>query len=241
MYAENTSVQDDVLAVLGLLAKQKTSLRLTKPFRGITLTQEVKILDVNQERAVFQVSDIKIFAALEGQVHLHSQVFSRPVTARLRDLSIGEGRFVLSDFAYIHGDWKERLHERVRPKNPTYISLQCKRKSLRVSLETISVNGMGVLACKVIVRDMKVQPPSNVRLDFKLPPDYNWIDLKGKIVRSHEIGRTLASAGIQLHPNAKQARSLETYIDQRKKEIVEELDQAYFAASQPRGVEWQYF
>jgi hypothetical protein len=38
-----------------------------------------------------------------------------------------------------------------------------------------------------------------------------------------------------------QVRQLERYIDARKAEILEELDQAYLTASIPTGVEAQYF
>jgi len=57
----------------------------------------------------------------------------------------------------------------------------------------------------------------------------------------NKIGRFSATIGIQLYPNAKEARLLEKYIAYRKQEILAELNQAYWEMTRPRGVESLYF
>jgi hypothetical protein len=181
-------------------------------------------------------------AALEGFVHLHSRLLPRPVVARLKGLNVSKGMFILSDFAYSSAEWKERQHERVRPKDPTYISLRWKGKALRAPLVDISLNGMGILACKTrIDKEVKIQPASSVRLDFQLPPNFKFTAVKGRVVYMHPINQSVAKSGLRLYPKAREVRSLEKYIAQRKDEIMQEIDQAYLELSKPWGPESQYF
>ncbi len=241
MLSQKTSTHDDVLTIIGSHASQGTSLRLTKSFQGMMLSQDVKVLAVDRYRAVFQIFDSKTCAALEGRVHLHSREFSRPVSARLIDLNVSKGMFALIDFAYTNCDWKERQHERVRPKDPTYVSLHCRMESMRASLQTISIGGIGVLACKNIQPDTMIKPNSIVKLDFQITPNYGWESLKGVVVYMFKVKNSFSRCGIRILPNTKQARLLERYIYLRKREIMEELDQAFIIATSPMGAECQYF
>jgi hypothetical protein len=163
------------------------------------------------------------------------------VVAHVKNLNINQGTFVLSGFSYVETDWKERQYERVRPQKPTYITLKCRGKAFRATMENVSVNGMGVLAYKLFERGMKLRPGSNILIDFQLPPDYEFSDLKGKIVYLHRIDKLLVKLGVRLYPKTKETHSMEKYIAHRKQEIMEELDQAFFEICKPRGVENLFF
>jgi hypothetical protein len=180
-------------------------------------------------------------AALEDDVYLHNQSFPKPVMARLKGLSLNDGMLVLSDFAYKDSEWKERKHERVRPKNPSYVTLRCKKKVLRAPIENISVSGMGVLAYKPVEKGMDFQPGSMIYLDFKLTPNDEYNGIKGKIIYLHPVGGCSVKLGIQLYPKASEAQSFEKYIEKRKREILGELELLYLESSWPRGVEHLYF
>ena len=241
MLTQSSITQDDVLNIIGSHAAQNISMRLTNSFRGMMLSQDVKVLAVDSYRAIFQIFDSKSCAALEGRVHLHSQAFSKPVSARLIDLNISQGMFALSDFVYTDSDWTERQHDRVRPQDPVYVSLHCGRETIRSSMQTLSINGMGALACKSIKPDKKIYPNSLVKIDFQITPNYIWESLKGVIVYMHKVQNSFSRFGIRLHPNSKQAQLLERYIYLRKREIMDELDQAFINATSPIGPECQYF
>lgn len=235
---------DGVLSAIEYLGQQNAALELTKSFRGMLVQQDVRVLEVNSddEDAAFRVTDIEMCAALDGEVHLHSQSFPKPVTAQLKSLNLSKGMLVLSDFAYTENEWKKRRHERVQPRRPTYVNLHCKDIEIRACMENISVKGIGVLAFKISEKGLNIEPGSNIQLDFKLPPDYKFTDLRGKVVYLNmrsEFSATII--GIQLFPKTKEARALRKYIAQRKQEILRELTQAYWELSQPRGVESLYF
>ena len=232
---------DDVLSVIRYLGQQNTPLELTKSFGGLVLQQDVSILDVDSEEATFRATDVKMSAALQGDVYLHSQSLPKPVTAQLKSLDLRKGTLVLSDFAYSDVEWKKRQHERVRPKHPTYVTLHWKRKAVREYMENISEIGMGILSVKVFKEGMRLQPGSNVQLEFQLSPECSMTSLKGTVAYINTICRYLTKIGIQLLPTAKEARLLEKYIAPRKREILEELNQAYWDLTKPRGVESLYF
>lgn len=232
---------DDVLSVIRYLGQQNAAIELTKSFRGLVLQQDVRVLEVNPDDAAFRVTSTETCAALEGDVYLHSRLFPKPVMAQIKSLHLNNGMLVLSGFAYTDIDWKKRQHERVRPKQPTYVALHWKGKAHRACIDNISVNGMGILAFKIFERGVRIQPGSKVQLEFQLSPDQIYMALKGTIIYINTIGRYLTKIGIRLFPKARESRVLKEFIAPRKQEILEELNQAYWEMKKPKGIETLYF
>ncbi len=241
MSTQDVSGLDEILAVIRSLGRQNLALGLSKSFKGVVLDQKVSVYKVNPDSVTFRVDDVRLCAALEGYVHLHSRLFPKPVVAHLTHLNVCNGMLVLSGFVYIDTDWKERQHERVQTQNPTYVTLRWKGKVFSACMENISVKGMGLLAYKLFERGMKIQPGSNARLDFQLSPEDRYTSVRGVIVYLHPLSSLWVKLGIRLFPSARQARSLEKYIAHRKDEIMEELDRNSYELSRPRGVESLYF
>lgn len=148
---------------------------------------------------------------------------------------------MLSDFTYQDAEWKERQHERVRPKDPIYVALHWKKKEIRASIENVSLNGMGILAYKLIEKGLKIQPGSTIFLDFKLPPSYKYSGVKGTVAYLNSIGDYSVKLGIQLYPKASETQLLEKYIAHRKQEILDELDQLFYESYWRQGVQHLYF
>jgi hypothetical protein len=148
--------------------------------------------------------------------------------------------FSLSDFSYIEGTWQERLHERVKPKEPTYVSLRYKGMGFRASMLDISLNGMAVLVCKSEDPELEFQANSSVCTDFQTSPAFRWKKLGGAIHYQQKVSRSTARLGIRLYPKLEQARQLDKYIAKRKTEIMEELERASMAAKISSGADYQY-
>ena len=241
MVSTCTPTPCEVLGDLSFSGREPESIKLVKPFKGMLLNQDVLVLDTTPNSATFKATNLKMYAALEGQIYLHSQVFPKPMAAHILDLNYGKGTLVVSDFTYIEGEWKERQCERVRVKDPTYISVCWRQMKIRASLENISAIGMGILAYKPEERGLRLQTGSRVQIDFQLSPHSNMAGLKGRVVYVQPVDGSLVKLGIRLHPNALEARSLESYVTRRKVEILEELTQAYYETRRPRRVERLYF
>ncbi|MGW8226767.1 MAG: hypothetical protein ACWGOY_13585 [Anaerolineales bacterium] len=232
---------EEILTIFDSHADRKSSLMMTNSYRGMILSQEIKPVAVDKHRAVFQAYDLDVCAVLEGCVHLHSSLLPKPVKAKVRDLSIRQGMFSLTDFAYIDGHWKERLHERVQPQVPTYVSLHYRQMLIRASMLDISIRGMGLLVCNSEQEEFDFLPNASVCTDFETSPSYRWAKLGGAIHYQQKLSGSISRLGIRLYPKIEQARQLEKYISKRKSEILEELHQAYVASSVHSGVEFQYF
>jgi hypothetical protein len=231
----------NVLNLIQSLSRQNTTLRLTRSFKGLLISQDVYIVGTDPGGATFQASDSRLCATQEGSVNLHSRLFPRPVVARMTEPNVDQGTFLLTDFAYIENQWTERRYERVHPKKPAHATMRWRRKAIRASVEDLSVNGIGLLAYKLLEKGTQFQSGSHVLLDLPLPPDYEWTALRGTVIYVDPVKCSLVRIGLRLHLSSNEASSLEKYVAGRKSEILEELELAYFEARKPRGVERLYF
>jgi hypothetical protein len=235
------TTQDKFLTFFDSLIGQNSSLMMTKVYQGITLTQKIKTILVNQQEVLFQAFNRDILAALEGCVHLHSQLLLRPVKALVKNQLINNGLFSLYEFSQIQGDWNDRKYERVQPKDPTYVTLNYQNLAIRASMLDISINGMGILVGNIDDQEFAFQTNTSIRSDFQTSPIFGWTKLGGAIHYQKKVADSIVRLGIRLYPKMEQERQLEKYIDNRKAEIMDELDQSYLSYSIPAGVERQYF
>jgi len=235
------SIEGNFLSLFDSLIRNKSPLVITKAYQGIILQQRVNALFVDNRRVVFEINVPPICAALEGYVQLHCQLFSRPVKARVIDLSLSKGMFSLSEFSYMKKPWTDRLHERVQPSDPIYVCMHYQGKDIRASLSNISNNGAGLLVGRPESRELKFETNSSVEIDFQISPAYKWEKLGGAIHYQHYVTSSILRLGIRLYPKFEQSHNLDNYIMDRKAEIMDHLEQIYFAASMPPGVENQYF
>ncbi|MFL7894229.1 MAG: hypothetical protein AB8I56_19385 [Anaerolineales bacterium] len=234
-------VEDEFLSLFDSLIRQKTPLVITKAHQGIILQHKINTLFVDNQRVVFEIDVPPICAALEGRVQLHCQLFSRPVKARVIDLSLSKGMFSLSGFSYMKKPWTDRLHERVQPSNPIYVCMRYQGKDIRASLSDLSNNGAGLLVGKPESRELRFETNSCVDIDFQISRAYKWEKLGGAIHYQQFVTSSMLRLGIRLYPKLEQSHYLDSYIIERKAEIMDHLEQIYYASSIPSGVENQYF
>jgi hypothetical protein len=230
---------EDVSAVIGSLYQNDQIVKLTRQYKGITLAQEARLVEVTPDSAKLQTTRTQHFPWLDGEIHLHNPALPRPIAARMRSLNLEQGVFLLSDFAY--KDWKNRQSERVQPQKPTYVKFFCRRESYRALLEDISLDGIGILADKNIDPEDRIRAGSKLNLYFQFSEGEPFSDLKGMLVYRQKIGLHLVKFGIHLYPNQTQKSILERIINRRKEEILQELEQAYSLARGPQRIENLYF
>jgi hypothetical protein len=241
MSSNGIAAAGELFPVFESLAKQKSVLTLSNSYHGIEWFQDSRILEINHEYAILKVKDCKSFSVPGEQIRLHDMAFSRPVKATLRDMDNDNGLLYLSGLELSDRDWQARFHERVQPKDPTYAILCFNRRCTRAFIENISLNGQGLLIDQRFVDASRVKRWSKVNLKFKLPPNYEWNNLKGSIVNINPINHSLSRLGLRLHPASQDSRSLINYVTSRKREILEEHEQAGFEEAKSHGIEALYF
>lgn len=234
-YQTMTSTADAINA----LPKPYPPVSLTKHYKGVTLSQQGRIVAINPVSATIQATQHRTFHILSGMIHLRSGAFPGAISATIHPVDYTHATFHLSDLSY--GDWRDRKAERVQPKCPTYIAMYFHRKTYRAFLEDICSEGMGILANKNSDPDGRLRPGVKLLLEFQLASEQLFFHLKGTIVYRKNVGQKLIKYGLRLLPNTYQKNALQGYITQRYDEILSEMEQDYFRMRQPCRVENQYF
>jgi hypothetical protein len=222
-----TSVADAISA----LPKPYPPVRLTKHYKGTTLNQLGRIVDINPVSATIQATRRMTFHILTGMIHLCSEAFPGAISATIRPVDYTNGTFHLSDLSY--GGWRDRKAERVQPKRPTYINMYFYRKTYRAYLEDICCEGMGILVNKTIDPDGRLRPGIKLLLEFQLAPEHLFYNLKGTILYRKSVGQQLIKYGLHLLPNTDQKTTIQAYVTQRYDEILNELEQDYIRTREP--------
>jgi hypothetical protein len=222
-----TSVADAISA----LPKPYPPVRLTKHYKGTTLNQQGRIVDINPVSATIQATRRMTFHILTGMIHLCSEAFPGAISATIRPVDYTNGTFHLSDLSY--GGWRDRKAERVQPKRPTYINMYFYRKTYRAYLEDICCEGMGILVNKTIDPDGRLRPGIKLLLEFQLAPEHLFYNLKGTILYRKSVGQQLIKYGLHLLPNTDQKTTIQAYVTQRYDEILNELEQDYIRTREP--------
>jgi len=232
-------IREDVNKVISTLSKNDQIVKLTRQYKGITLAQEARVIEVTPDTATLQATRHQNFPLVDGDIHIHSQALSKPVAARIRHINLEKGMYLISDLAY--ADWKNRQTERVQPQKPIYINIFLRKNSFRALLEDISLDGVGVLANKNIDPAFRLKVGSKLKLNFQIDADHVFNNLSGMLVYRQKVGLQLVKFGIHLYPEEIHKAALQEIISQRRAEILNELDQAYSQAYEPQRVENLYF
>jgi len=239
MLSTHPASNETITAVFGALPQNDPSLTLTKHYKGVTLRENIQVLDIKPECTTIRATQREFFPCLEGDIHIHSKKFPQSIAGRIHPVDCTQGIFLLSDLAYTH--WKDRSFERVQPRDSVYLKLHCNGETYRAFLEDISTHGMGIMGNKSMDPFNELKIGIKVELELCLNENYGFSDLHGGLVYRQKIGLHLVKLGLQLYPTAFQKRSLERYITQRKDEILEEVKQTYLRNREPQRVENLYF
>jgi hypothetical protein len=230
-----TSVADAISA----LPNPYPPVSLTKHYKGTTLNQQGRLVNINPVSATIQATQRMTFHILSGLIHLRSGAFPGAISATIHPIDYTNGTFHLSDLSY--GGWRDRKAERVQPKRPTYINMYFYRKTYRAYLEDICCEGMGILVNKTIDPDGRLRPGIKLLLEFQLAPEHLFYNLKGTILYRKSVGQQLIKYGLHLLPNTDQKTTIQAYVTQRYDEILNELEQDYIRTREPYRVDNQFF
>jgi len=214
----------DAIELLTRLAEKKIPLQLSMPYKGMTLAQELQILDIQEGRVTIQAPNKQANFLVGDFVFLHAQEIAQTMAGRLVDINLSDGRLKLSEVVYLDTLWKERTDMRVEPKDPIMVDVRSGSIAYRACVENLSVNGAGLLAYKVIERGVPLEPQQRVLLDFELPPEHRRLVIRSVIANLHLLGDTLVRIGVHILPSEFKKRLLQRYILWRKNEIIEELE-----------------
>jgi len=213
------NVMDDITR----LASEDLPLQIFQPFKGMVLTQTIKILEVGQGYVTLQAPRQEISYVLSDFIFLHSHDFSQTITARLEKINLTAGRMTISNLKYTEVCWHDRASERVQPKNPILVTIRAGKSIFQAFIEDISLTGIGILGYKIIEKGISLQPADTTTLIIKLPPWQSRLVVHGTVANIHSYKNGMVRIGEQFYPSEAIKPGIKAYIDLRKKELNDEL------------------
>jgi hypothetical protein len=199
-------------------------LTLVRPYKGVTLRQDLEVLSVCPDAILAQACGGHILGAPAGtRVHLYSPNTAHKYVARLAEYDDRTGVLLLTEISRLEWDWKERLSDRVQPGAPLYGTLHYGRWTLRVCLEDISVKGAGVLVHRSSETGNSLRTGVSVWVEFDLPDGFGRLSLRAAVAYLRPVGATLSRVGLRFSAGPIQTRLLERYTSHRRQEILDEL------------------
>lgn len=237
-------IKGEIAAAIGQIADRHLPLTIASMYKGIVLTQPTQVLDILPDRVVVQAPEHRLCYTLKEKVHLYSHALPETISAKLLELDAVLGKVALSDLDFLGQSWVKRLSERVEPGEPLYVDMTWGKNQLRAGLENLSMTGMSLMAYMNNVKDFYIEHIDHrdtpVKLSVPLPGEDAQLTLKGRIVRCRRV-KQLVMIGICFIPDAKQAKRLHRYIEDRKAEILDELESAHRQTYEQRQALELYF
>lgn len=224
----------------GLVNKDRTYL-ITIPYKGLDLTEPVRVFHIGQGYAVFQIPNPRMCAGLKDQVYLRSPESHNAIVARVGEVNIQRGWLTLCSFMPAKGIWQERRSDRVQTGRPVQVRLQCQQHECVGTLDDLSIHGLGVLIYHSDGFKIPVQLGEKVNFDFRLPNDARQIRMDGRLVGAHPVSKKLSRIGLQISPTRAQINTLNRFIQHRRMELLAELEMIWLHAQEPRCSKDLYF
>ncbi len=226
MFAQTEYLQGRKAGKIDQLVGRNNPIFITINYKGIILTQLIRVLSILPERIIFEAPESIICFTLKERVHLYSCIDKEIISARVLKCNPVKGILELTDFTFTGLHWNERQFDRVQPQDPIYVTLKHKKALVRANLDNLSVGGMSLMVCKFNEEALPTDHEMPVLLTIQLPGDNTQLDIKGKVVHARQTGR-LVVIGVQLIPNSAQENGINRYVVARKAEILAELEQTF--------------
>ena len=205
MFLNEQLSQTNVLPVLERLASLDIPLTLTRFFDGLLLKQDVHLMSVNQDTAVFRAEDLK-------SLPRRAVARSSCTTGRLpgqsgRDCISSPSTPACLSFATLPGAsqaGKNALGTAFSRKGRPIARCPANSERLTAAIMDVDAYGIGVLAKSKTGGELGLVEGAPVQLDFTVSPKWKWQRLPGKIVNQAPVN--VPSTGSGFSSNRNQAR-----------------------------------
>ena len=207
------------------VAAGKNEVDLLSMYKGMPVIHKAKVDFVYEDAVHLQPQSFKaVCLTLSKQIIALSDLLDEPVNATVQSVNLVSGTAVLENFSYVSGHLGDRMSPRVEPREPFEVQLESGGRTFPGKVVDLSISGTGIFVSGEGVN--KLRSRSIVRFALPLPDET--LQLLGVIRHAKRTtqGSRLGVAfepGINLH-------AVFTYINQRRAELLEELEGLYQAA-----------
>jgi hypothetical protein len=217
------------------------SVLLSSPYKGLMLTDQVRVLHMGKDFGVFEACNHSVFSSIKDNVYLHGGNLTRTVKASIDEINPQRSWITLSRFQPLATPWHERREERVQPARPFYARIACASHFCLGRVDNLSLTGIGILVYHLGDKPIQQELGHKVRVELQLKEDRQPIKLDAVIMSIHPIGRSLMQVGLQIIPTRRVMLELDQFIQLRKREIYNELNADWLSWREPRLTKDLYF
>jgi hypothetical protein len=207
------------------IAAGKHEVDLLSMYKGMPVIHRGQVNFVYEEAVHIQPQSFKsICLTLSKNVIALSDLLDEPVNAVVQTVDLAAGTAILEDFSYVSGHLGDRMSLRVEPREPFQVRLDSGGKSFDGAVMDLSISGVGVYVNGEGANRLRAR--SIVRFSLPLPDET--LQLLG-VIRHAKRTTQGSRLGIAFEPGTN-LRAVFTYINHRRAELLEELEQLYQAA-----------
>lgn len=214
---------------------------LSSPYKGLMLTDQVKLLHVGKDFGVFEASNHAVYSGIRDSVYLHGGNLQKTVKACIHEINPRRSWITLSQFYPLATDWCDRRDERVQPARRIQARIACATHICSGSVDNISLSGLGVLIYHAGDRPIRQEIGIKVRVELQINEDLQPLKLDALVMSINPISRSLAKVGLKILPTRKILMALEPFVAIRRQEIFDELNSDWLACREPRLTKDLYF
>lgn len=220
---------DPIITDLIYAMETGTELDILNFYMSFPITCRARVEKVENDEVVMRVQP-------PGSVCLLDQpdtiVLSRGLPEAIRgsilSFDLAGGILRMKDFNYVDSHFGERMIARVQPDDIINVEVADSDSTYQGTLVDVSLNGVGVFV------KTKLQKGQIVHLNIPLPEGK--VSLPGKILNVSDAPDNQHRLAIGFTRNAQEIAIIMRYIRDRRKEILDDIEQMYQQAySQPKN------
>ncbi len=232
---------NSAIGLIQSLSYHGEPLTIAVPYKGLMLSQEIRLLHTGEDYAVLQSPNQRICAGLHDRIFIHSPSIPQKIIARIDEINPQRGWIIISDLVTSSNRWLDRKSDRVQPSQPIQVDISCGPTVCAGHLDNLSINGIGVLVYKYEEHPIKAKVGSPIHIAFRLPNEKQVLKLAGKIANFHFISQILSKVGIETNLSIRQELMLKQYIHNRKINILSEMENNWVLVQEPRSTKDLFF
>ncbi len=217
---------DELMTIFRKISNDNESVTLLNTYRGFPINYPATIVAVDRGMVGLAVHPHQaVCMALEGKTYLQSQRLLQTYRANVVGVDVPKQRVGLMEFIESGNKVGQRTSIRVHPNEPIDAEIYDGRRRIGGKIADISSLGVGVCTfAAYIYGDLSVEKEKEVYVDFRLPNTETIIRFNGTVTNVvDQEGTFLHRLGIRIFPNPEVEPLLQSYIQQREKETLGEL------------------
>ena len=227
-----TLTSEDITRGLWANFQAQKPVKMINMFQGVPVSHDATLLIVSREYAAFDIKGVQAACiALEKRVYLQSEFLPVVVRAQSVSVDVPHGEAILTRFAPSGLDFTRRMHLRVQPKDSVRVYIHTPLSTIPGSLADLSVTGLGVYTFGAYIdNQIGLNRLKDATLEIFLPLVEQRLDLKGVVLNiTQERFTTLNRCGIEIVADPAAEAILQEFIQKRKEQIMQELEQTYLS------------